>query len=88
MQFYYTIKLILCKTILGLFNPQHMQYDLERDKGPNGEPSLAEMTDKAIRILSHNTRGYFLMVEGRLVPFSPWNCLLFFVEFFLLSLTR
>lgn len=48
-----------------------MQYDLERDKGPNGEPSLAEMTDKAIRILSHNTRGYFLMVEGRLALFPP-----------------
>ena len=50
--------------IPGLFNPQHMQYELERDAGPNGEPSLAEMTDKAIRILSHNAMGYFLMVEG------------------------
>lgn len=58
---------------LGLFNPQHMQYDLERDTGPNGEPSLAEMTDKAIRILSHNTRGYFLMVEGGRIDHGHHN---------------
>lgn len=67
-----------------------MQYDLERDKGPNGEPSLAEMTDKAIRILSHNTRGYFLMVEGRhaLTP-PPLEIVCFFcVDVFLLSSTR
>lgn len=48
----------------GLFNSQHMQYELDRDKTPNGEPSLAEMTDKAIRVLQHNDRGFFLMVEG------------------------
>lgn len=57
-----------------------MQYDLERDTGPNGEPSLAEMTDKAIRILSHNTRGYFLMVEGRLAHFFL-KLSAFFVQF-------
>merc|ERR1711860_61670 len=44
-----------------------MQYDYER-KDPNhekaGEPSLAEMTDKAIKILSKNPKGFFLLVEG------------------------
>ena len=43
-----------------------MQYELERDKsGPTGEPSLAEMTRKAITILQKDITGYFLMVEGK-----------------------
>ena len=42
-----------------------MQYDLERNDGSNGEPSIAEMTQKAIEILSRNSpNGYFLFVEG------------------------
>jgi alkaline phosphatase len=41
-----------------------MQYELERDKGINGEPSLAEMTSKAIKILKRNNKGFVLMVEG------------------------
>ena len=39
-----------------------MSYDLDRD--PAAEPSLAEMTLKAMRMLQRNDRGYFLMVEG------------------------
>ncbi|GFY49481.1 alkaline phosphatase, tissue-nonspecific isozyme [Trichonephila inaurata madagascariensis] len=50
--------------LLGLFNYGHMAYEVDRDKGPDGEPSLAEMTKKAIEILRKNPRGYFLMVEG------------------------
>ena len=52
------------KHLLGLFEPSHMQYEIDRDKSPAGEPSLAEMTGKAIDILSTNKKGYFLMVEG------------------------
>ena len=40
----------------------HMSYNADRD--PAKEPSLAEMTVKAIDILSNNSNGYFLMVEG------------------------
>ena len=29
-----------------------------------GEPSLAEMTRKAIEVLRENRKGYYLMVEG------------------------
>lgn len=43
-----------------------MQYEYQRDTGPNGEPSLAEMTQKAIEILGRNDKGYFLLVEGEL----------------------
>lgn len=52
--------------ILGLFDQAgsqgHMSYEADRD--PTKEPSLAQMTKKAIDILSKNSNGYFLMVEG------------------------
>ena len=52
--------------LLALFDfalPQgHMSYNVDRD--PSKEPSLAEMTSKAIDVLSKNPKGYFLMVEG------------------------
>lgn len=50
--------------LLGLFEPSYMQFDHDRPKDRAGEPSLSEMTSKAIDILSQNRRGYFLMVEG------------------------
>lgn len=50
--------------LLGLFNSDHMQYEADRADDPAGEPSLAQMTRKAIEILERNTRGYFLLVEG------------------------
>ena len=48
--------------LLGLFTSSHMSYDLDRD--PAKEPSLADMTTKAMDVLSKNSKGYFLMVEG------------------------
>ncbi len=53
--------------IIGLFDQAgvaqgHMSYELDRN--PALEPSLAQMTAKSIDILSKNTNGYFLMVEG------------------------
>jgi alkaline phosphatase len=50
--------------LLGLFNSGHMQYEADRSEDPGGEPSLAQMTEKAIEILQRNPKGYFLMVEG------------------------
>ena len=50
--------------LLGLFEPSHMQYELDRNPGPMGEPSLSAMTEKAIDILSKNDDGYYLLVEG------------------------
>lgn len=53
------------KHLLGLFEPSHMQYEYDRSKAAKiGEPSLSEMTSKAIDILSNNKKGYFLMVEA------------------------
>jgi len=45
-----------------------MSYDIDRD--PAVEPSLAEMTQKAIEILSANPKGFFLMVEGSKVDWA------------------
>ena len=50
--------------VLGLFEPSHMQYEIDRARDPAGEPSLTEMTEKAIRILERGPNGYFLMIEG------------------------
>ena len=50
--------------LLGLFQPSHMQYEHDRGKDGAGEPSLTEMTGKALDILSQYQKGYFLMVEG------------------------
>ena len=38
---------------------------MDRDKSPDGQPSLAEMTRKAIEILQNNEQGFFLLVEGK-----------------------
>ncbi len=50
--------------LLGLFETSHMQYELERLASTEKDPSLANMTEKAIAILSKNPKGFFLMVEG------------------------
>lgn len=50
--------------LLGLFENSHMQYELDRAKDKGGEPSLTEMTDKAIRLLQQDKNGFFLHVEA------------------------
>ncbi|XP_044177959.1 alkaline phosphatase-like isoform X1 [Acropora millepora] len=49
--------------VLGLFEPSHMQFEVDRIV-ESKEPSIAELTEKAIKILKKNPKGYFLMVEG------------------------
>ncbi|KAK9765712.1 vacuolar alkaline phosphatase [Basidiobolus ranarum] len=52
--------------LMGLFALDHMAYDIDRD--PKVQPSLSEMTQKALDVLSKATessdKGFFLMVEG------------------------
>jgi alkaline phosphatase len=53
------------KKLFGAFNASHLSYEVDRvQQNPIVEPSLTEMTTKAIDVLSHNPKGYFLMVEG------------------------
>jgi alkaline phosphatase len=50
--------------LLGLFNNSHINYVLDRPHVNSNEPTLAEMTAKALEFLATNDRGFFLMVEG------------------------
>jgi alkaline phosphatase len=50
--------------LLGLFEPSHMQFEADRTAAGGKEPSLADMTRKAIAMLSKNRKGYVLMVEA------------------------
>ncbi|GAA6205562.1 alkaline phosphatase [Thalassotalea sp. SU-HH00458] len=50
--------------IFGLFNESHMQYEADRENDIAGEPSLAEMTAKAINVLDNNEKGFFLTIES------------------------
>ncbi|XP_061493731.1 intestinal-type alkaline phosphatase [Rhineura floridana] len=48
--------------LMGLFEPGDMRYELNRNN--HTDPSLAEMTEAAIKILSRNPKGFYLFVEG------------------------
>ncbi|XP_017487431.1 PREDICTED: membrane-bound alkaline phosphatase [Rhagoletis zephyria] len=52
--------------LLGLFASSHCPYhgDLERKNLTDSVPSLSEMTQAAIELLSQSEEGYFLFVEG------------------------
>jgi alkaline phosphatase len=56
------------RKIWGMFSPASMAYEMDRD--PAKEPSIAEMTQKAIDVLSHNEKGFFLMVEGSKIDWA------------------
>ncbi|XP_045772639.1 membrane-bound alkaline phosphatase-like isoform X1 [Maniola jurtina] len=46
--------------LLGLFHDDHMDYHLKA----SNQPTLEEMVEVAIKMLSRSSRGYFLFVEG------------------------
>lgn len=50
--------------LLGLFSQSEMAYELDRVKQNLDQPSLTQMTEKALDVLSRNNNGFFLMVEG------------------------
>ena len=50
--------------VFALFNESHMQYEADRGNDIAGEPSIAEMTSAAIKVLDNNEEGFFLMVES------------------------
>ncbi|WP_051086702.1 alkaline phosphatase [Saccharibacillus kuerlensis] len=52
----------------GMFAETSLSYDMDRD--PAKQPSLAEMTEKAIDVLDRNEEGFFLMVEGSKVDWA------------------
>jgi alkaline phosphatase len=48
--------------LLGLFEHDHIGYYDQREE--KNDPTLADMVDVAIQILSKNPKGFFLFVEG------------------------
>lgn len=50
--------------VMGLFEPENLHYIQDRPEDAAGEPTLAEMTRKAVALLSRNAKGYVLVVEG------------------------
>ncbi len=50
--------------LLGLFERSHMEYEYDRPNDTGGEPSLSEMTAKAVDVLAKNKKGFFLHVES------------------------
>lgn len=47
---------------LAVFAPDHMTYEVDRN--PEQQPSLAEMTKKALQMMKAAPKGFVLMVEG------------------------
>lgn len=54
--------------IWALFANEDLANDFDRN--PDKEPSISEMTEKAITTLSKNPKGFFLMVEGSKIDWS------------------
>lgn len=46
----------------GLFEPVDTKFDIQRD--PLMDPSLKDMTEAAVKVLSRNPKGFYLFVEG------------------------
>ncbi|XP_028587634.2 intestinal-type alkaline phosphatase [Podarcis muralis] len=57
--------------LMGLFEPGDMKYDLVRNN--QTDPSLAEMTEVALKILSRNPKGFYLFVEGGKIDLGHHN---------------
>lgn len=61
--------------LLGLFDVSHCPYHADRTRlnSEYVEPSLSEMTEAAIKVLSRNEQGYFLFVEGGRIDMAHHN---------------
>jgi len=57
--------------VLGLFSASHMNYEIDRN--PAEQPSLAEMTAKALDLVDDDEDGYFLMVEASRIDHAGHN---------------
>ena len=54
--------------VWALFGERALPYDIDRN--PDKVPSLAEMTEKALEILSKDENGFFMMIEGSQVDWA------------------
>jgi Alkaline phosphatase len=67
------------KFLLGLFADSHLEYEVDKQVDKNtkvkDQPSLTEMTQKAIEVLSKNQNGFYLFVEGEKLNSFERECL-------------
>ncbi len=56
--------------IWGSFAPSALAYDFDRASTKSSEPTLSEMTSKAINTLKKDENGFFLFVEGSKVDWA------------------
>uniref|UniRef100_F1SMT7 Alkaline phosphatase n=1 Tax=Sus scrofa TaxID=9823 RepID=F1SMT7_PIG len=65
--------------LMGLFEPADMKFEAERDVSM--DPSLEEMTEMALQMLSRNPRGFYLFVEGlapsKALDLKPYTSILY-----------
>ncbi|RNC66141.1 alkaline phosphatase [Proteiniphilum sp. X52] len=54
--------------VWALFGERALPYNIDRN--PDKVPSLAEMTEKALEVLSKSENGFFLMVEGSQIDWA------------------
>ncbi|MGL5378754.1 alkaline phosphatase [Clostridium sp.] len=54
----------------GAFAKADLDYDIDREESGNNQPSLSEMTNKAVEVLSKDEDGFMLMVEGSKVDWA------------------
>jgi alkaline phosphatase len=64
------LALVNSTPVWGLFAEEHMCPDADRGRHAPGEPSLAQMTVRAIELLSADPDGFFLMVEGSQIDWA------------------
>ena len=49
---------------MGLFSHHALAFDMDREASNPEQPTLSQMTEKAIQTLSKDKDGFFLFVEG------------------------
>lgn len=60
-------------SVLGLFEASHCKFNHQIDGISDADPTLTEMTMKAIEILGKNENGFFLFVEGGRIDHGHHN---------------
>ena len=56
--------------VWGMFASSHMEADVDRAEFAPNQPSLSEMTSKALELLSQDPDGFFVMIEASQVDWA------------------
>ena len=57
--------------LVALFTSSHMAFEMDRN--PSAEPSLAEMTTKALQLLEQGGKPFFIMIEAGRIDHAGHN---------------